>query len=302
MKKTVPLVIGMMVGLFALAEFYIPHHSVGALQERFLDWALILSAAAFVLGGINIIQVNYPKIKRRDPDWQFKVALLASALIMGIACVKWHAIGGEASPGKLVMAAAPTGVSADAPGQIQIKSTNSDAIVKIGEEVRRADGAVFTLPAGTYPVLVYMKATGYAHFSTEVELTPGGVATIEADPYMTWGAQGRLGAWLYDHVFAPCNATMFALLAFFIASAAFRAFRARNVEAALLLGAAILILLGRAPIGRSISQYLPEIADWILDIPNNAGRRAIMMGAALGGIATGLRVILGLERSHLGSD
>ena len=42
--------------------------------------------------------------------------------------------------------------------------------------------------------------------------------------------------------------------------------------------------------------------DWILDIPNNAGRRAIMMGAAIGAIATGLRVILGLERSHLGAD
>jgi hypothetical protein len=95
---------------------------------------------------------------------------------------------------------------------------------------------------------------------------------------------------------------MFALLAFFIASAAFRAFRARNAEAALLLGAAILIMLGRVPIGRAMSDVLPQISDWILSVPNNAGRRAIMMGAALGAIATSLRVILGLERSHLGSD
>jgi hypothetical protein len=107
---------------------------------------------------------------------------------------------------------------------------------------------------------------------------------------------------MYDYVFYPCNATMFALLAFFIASAAFRAFRARNAEAALLLGAAIIIMLGRAPIGRAISDMLPLISDWILDVPNNAGRRAIMMGAALGAIATGLRIILGLERSHLGAE
>jgi hypothetical protein len=72
---------------------------------------------------------------------------------------------------------------------------------------------------------------------------------------------------------------MFALLAFFVASAAFRAFRARNAEAALLLVSAIIILIGRAPMGR-----------------------AIMLGAAIGALATGLRVILGLERSHLGSD
>jgi hypothetical protein len=119
---------------------------------------------------------------------------------------------------------------------------------------------------------------------------------------MLWGTSGRVYTWWYDHVFAPCNATMFALLAFFIASAAFRAFRARNLEAALLLGAAILVMIGRVPIGRSISPWFPELAEWIIDVPNNAGRRAIMMGAALGAIATSLRVILGLERSHLGSD
>ena len=37
-------------------------------------------------------------------------------------------------------------------------------------------------------------------------------------------------------------------------------------------------------------------------MPNNGGRRAIMMGAAIGAVATGLRIILGIERSHMGSD
>jgi hypothetical protein len=109
-------------------------------------------------------------------------------------------------------------------------------------------------------------------------------------------------SWMYRNFYTPMSATMFSLLAFFIASAGFRAFRARNTEAALLLGSAIIVLLGRAPIGRSISDRLPSITEWIVDVPNNAGRRAIIMGAALGGIVTGLRVILGLERSHLGSE
>jgi hypothetical protein len=126
--------------------------------------------------------------------------------------------------------------------------------------------------------------------------------TVRAHLITLWGPSGRVYTWLYDHIFAPCNSTMFALLAFFIASAAFRAFRARNVEAALLLGAAILIMVGRVPIGRAVSDVFPWLADWIIDVPNNAGRRAIMMGAALGAIATSLRVILGLERSHLGRD
>jgi len=87
-----------------------------------------------------------------------------------------------------------------------------------------------------------------------------------------------------------------------VVSAAFRAFRMRNVEATLLLGAAIIVMLAAAPIGAWISDDLVDLGQWILDIPNNAGRRAIMMGAAIGAIATSLRIVLGLERSHLGAD
>jgi hypothetical protein len=112
--------------------------------------------------------------------------------------------------------------------------------------------------------------------------------------------------WLYDTTYDPLAATMFALLAFFITSAAYRAFRARSTEAVLLLGAAILVMLGQVPVGAAIwgeKSFLggfPGVKDWIMDVPNLAGKRAILMGAALGAISTGLRVILGLERAHLG--
>ncbi|MCA9752594.1 MAG: hypothetical protein KC591_10410 [Gemmatimonadetes bacterium] len=112
--------------------------------------------------------------------------------------------------------------------------------------------------------------------------------------------------WLYNTVYDPLSATMFALLAFFITSAAYRAFRARSTEAVLLLSAAILVMLGQVPVGAAIwgpDSFLggfPGLKDWIMDVPNLAGKRAILMGAALGAISTGIRVILGLERAHLG--
>ncbi len=87
--------------------------------------------------------------------------------------------------------------------------------------------------------------------------------------------------------------------------AGFRAFRARNAEATLLLLAAALVMFASVPIGEGmpiVGEYLVVLKDWILDVPNNAARRAIFIGAALGAISTGLRVILGLERSHLGGD
>lgn len=121
-------------------------------------------------------------------------------------------------------------------------------------------------------------------------------------------APGSPFLWLYDTVYDPLTSTMFALLAFFITSAAYRAFRARSTEAVLLLAAAILVMLGQVPIGAAIwgeDSFLggfPGVKDWIMDVPNLAGKRAILMGAALGAISTGLRVILGLERAHLGGN
>jgi len=114
--------------------------------------------------------------------------------------------------------------------------------------------------------------------------------------------------WLYNFVYIPLSATMYAILAFFVASASYRAFRARNTEATLLLLAAVFVMLGRVPIGDVISSFMPEgmqlsnLASWIMNFPQTAGQRAIMIGIALGIVSTSLRVILGIERSHLGGE
>jgi hypothetical protein len=131
-----------------------------------------------------------------------------------------------------------------------------------------------------------------------------GMAGVGFHDLLTRGdvAAGGLFYYFYETTYLPLASTMFALLAFFIASAAFRAFRARNTQAALLLIAGVFVMIGRVPLGAAISEYIPKMADWIMAVPNAAGQRALIMGAAMGVIATGLRILFGIERPFLRSE
>ncbi|MCP4709581.1 MAG: hypothetical protein GY869_13220, partial [Planctomycetes bacterium] len=122
---------------------------------------------------------------------------------------------------------------------------------------------------------------------------------------------GSLFQDFFIHIFTPLKATMYALLAFFVASASYRAFRAKNKEATILLITAFVILLGRTPAGHYATFWLPDalsffhvpnLANWIMAVPNLAGQRAIIIGISLGVISMSLRVILGIERTYLGQD
>ena len=114
--------------------------------------------------------------------------------------------------------------------------------------------------------------------------------------------------WMFENVQVPMDATMFSLLAFIIASAAYRAFRARTFEATLLLVAALIVMIGNVPVGDFIWNKLIPIGDnlpstarqWILDNPNLSSRRGIILGVSLGVISQSIRIILGIERSYLG--
>ena len=213
MKRELPLLITAVIGLFMLLSFYVPHHIVSVPADFLQQCAVIVVAFGYVLGGANALTVNLSAIARRQPDWPYKVVLVATL--------------------------------------------------------------VFTVAVG---------------------LKEG----------RHWQDDKTVSMFLYNQVYSSMQGTMFALLAFFIASAAFRAFRVRTLEAGLLAAAALIVMLGRVPIGDQMTAWLPEplrlgaVQDWIMNVPQNAAKRAVLMGAALGVMATGLRVILGIERSYLG--
>jgi len=114
--------------------------------------------------------------------------------------------------------------------------------------------------------------------------------------------QGSPFLWMFNNLQVPMQSTMFSLLAFFVASAAYRGFRARTKEATILLLSAGIVMLGRVPIGEMIHSSVPDLANWILNFPSMAARRGILIGIGLGTISTSLRIILGIERTYLGRE
>jgi hypothetical protein len=118
-----------------------------------------------------------------------------------------------------------------------------------------------------------------------------------------------LDSLLYNGLMKNLDATMFSIIAFYIVSAAYRAFRVRSVEATILLVAAALVMLGNVPIGQALTNWLPNgktdvlgnlrlenIGQWILKKASNPATMAIDFGLAVGALATSLRLWLSLER------
>lgn len=218
MKRRLPLLIVLVVGIFAAAAFIIPHPIVRSVDEVFRNDVLrIITAFSLVLGVGSILRHHFMKIKRKAEHWPFSyitvIALFVSAVIGLLG-----------------------GIDPNRPG---------------------------VLP------------TQIGSFSFHIQT-------------------------LFSNIMVPLAATMFALLAFFMASAAYRAFRARNFEATLLLVAAFILMLGAVPLTRLIIPPLPDFAEWILAVPNTAAKRGIGFGVSLGIFATSLKILLGIERGWLG--
>jgi hypothetical protein len=112
---------------------------------------------------------------------------------------------------------------------------------------------------------------------------------------------------LFNGLLQPLGATVFSILAFYMATAAFRAFRIRAAEAALMMASAFIVMLGQVPVGRALTNWLPahgfysqfrleRFMGWILNTWSMAGVRAVGFGLAVGGLSMALRIWLSLER------
>ena len=340
LKRQIPLMIVIGVGLLTLFGKFINNEAVrGFVSNDATQWFDIIASFAIFLGALNMLKLQLIKIIKKQKNWQYSIL----------------AVGGFAFAifaGFFYRGANYITISDIQDGQL----TSVSGI--IAEELNESNPFnIETKIMGSkdeFEIDKLFMTEGNAKLFME-KLTPYvDSVTLNSKP---WGAhvqtKGSLFYWMFINTITPLGATMFALLAFFVASASYRAFRIRNFEATLLLIAGIILMLGRVPIGNLIpwwvvsimvmfgigaiaapfikerkillgivgggiiifiisgtimgwNQHPPEllsipvIQDWIFAYPTMAGSRALMIGIALGIVATSFRIIIGLDKSVLG--
>ena len=340
LKRHIPILIVIGVGLLTLFGHFINNDSIQAFVDKdALQWFDIIASFAIFLGALNMLKLQLIKIIKKQKNWQYSILA-----VIGFAFAIFA--------GFFYRGANFITLSNIQEGQLTIVSEI------IAEELNESNPySIRTKLEGSQNEFeidkVYM--TSESAKPVMEKLTPFvGVINLKSKP---WGAhvqtKGSLFYWMFINMITPLGATMFALLAFFVASASYRAFRIRNFEATLLLVAGIILMLGRVPIGAIIPWWvvsimlmfgigaiaapfikertillgivgggilifiitgtfmgwnqnppdllsIPVIQDWIFAYPTLAGSRALMIGIALGIVATSFRIIIGLDKSFLG--
>jgi len=128
--------------------------------------------------------------------------------------------------------------------------------------------------------------------------TPASFNPLYANDFYTY---------LFRGFYLNLQATMFSILAFYIVSAAYRAFRVRSAEAGLMMVTAIILMAGQVPLGMALTNWIPPQSDWsglrienfsywVLSVINMPVQRAVEFGLGLGALAMGLRIWLSLEQ------
>lgn len=112
------------------------------------------------------------------------------------------------------------------------------------------------------------------------------------------------GLWVYNYIQVPVETSLMAILAVVLVLSAIRMIKRRmNLFSIIFIGTALLMILGAAPImGFTLpALHGPEgLRAFIAQVPATAGARGLLIGVALGTIATGLRVLVGVDRPYGG--
>lgn len=310
MRTLLPLTLCFTLGVVMLAQWFVPHSLSMEFFRRVNDWILTISVFAIVLGVGSLLSLHLRRIRRRSENWQYSIVVIVGLFGMATVGLVEGCLHPQRKLEKTEIRLYPEGSFTVNENTLTLREkTAQGLLLDKGDRIRlfRPDGS---FAESTVAALAADRDDGNTDgvITVTVNAWREGIPPQEGNSFAIVQPGADVFNWLYQYLYIPLDATMFSLLAFFIASAAFRAFRARNLEATLLLVAACIVILGLTSpfvyLWRQVVPGAPELPtktmQWILEVPNLAMRRAILLGVGLGAVAQAFRIIFGIERSYLG--
>ncbi|MCS6961416.1 MAG: hypothetical protein NZT61_02785 [Deltaproteobacteria bacterium] len=266
--KTFIFVLSFIFGGYFVLEFFLPTQAKAELgfdgfTPLFLDFVTIISSMAFGLGIINLFSIHFQKITLGLKGKFYSFVLLLSlcfTLVSGI----WHFASVESLNLRL---------------KFLEKMTQGDVNQKLAQ-----------LFPSFYKTLVSIcPELDKACIAREKENVKSRIK--DSDKHFS----KLIFDFLTNAIFLPLGAAMFSLLAFFIASASFRAFQFKNIFGFLLLLSAVIVILGQNSFWTQLFPWFVELRAWLLNNVSSAVFRAIAIGSIIGGLIFSIRIWLGLE-------
>jgi len=119
--------------------------------------------------------------------------------------------------------------------------------------------------------------------------------------YMFGKPNFQMIKWVFTYIHLPIETSLMAVTAVSLIYAAAYILRERlNVFSIIFFFVIILVLLTSFSISSNLLPILQSARNWIVGVPALAGGRGLLIGVALGSIATGLRILTGIDRPYGG--
>lgn len=317
-----------LAGLYFFLEFVLPENigtfKFGTYHEEISNSFLIIGIMAIGLGLWNLLRLHGGKVTLLKKGWQYSAALLIGLFLMiGITALDWqhtsqiasessktarladfatHIIAGtgfhnqELPPREYRFQKLAEAVTVR---QVTVKSlinriTQNNSFDKttseqISHSLRELNEILDELPKNIVNTDSALKALSVQLF--EIATLERRLRSLEYSHH----TNKRIYSLFFDSLFISLGSAMFALLGFYIAAAAYRAFRIRSFESGLMLLAAVIVMLGQIPFGLWLYSDLPSIRLWLMEVPSAAAFRAIKFGASIALLGMALRMWLSIE-------
>ena len=317
-------------GVYFFVYFILPESAVAALgmksnHEQISNGFIVVGAMAIGLGLFNIIRAHGARCVFQRPGWINSLSLLVGLFAMiAVATGQWVSnlktakevrsvqvigdfagrivedIGSATVPPLAQRVAALSTYSAERLGSISAVDASNPLVAEVAQKRSVLVDDLALLNGRDWSALTDDNKTLLVKFGQDAARLSSAYSVLRQSE-SSRATINKVYDFLFDGLFNQLGSAMFALLGVYIAAAAYRAFRVRTVESALMMTAAVIVMLGQISFGKQVYEHMPAIRQWLLEVPNSAAFRAIRLGAGVAGLLLAIRMWLSIESKSFSS-